>query len=136
MSGVQGLALRIDSPKVLADSLDVFDDPQAPLFNTLIRILATRSMLLDEYLCSCTPEKPNPATAVLLAIFELASCPPSGAARTPRLARRQLAASIGCETLHDSIPSRGALEGVCKDVSVLHRNAQGGSAYGTASARH
>uniref|UniRef100_A0A8H7TR44 Chromosome disjunction protein 3 n=1 Tax=Bionectria ochroleuca TaxID=29856 RepID=A0A8H7TR44_BIOOC len=118
-----GMELRTDSSKALADSLDQCVKPGEPFFNTLVRIMATRCMMSAEYFCSGTQAYPefrhyglaseiythftSPSAATPTSSPTASSPPPS----TTRRCTRPSAAAA-------------ALEAVCKNINVRHRNAQ------------
>lgn len=119
----KGLELRTDSSKALADSLDTCVDPNAPFFNTLVRILATRCMMSAEYFCAGTQSYPEFRHYGLAS--EIYTHFTSPIRRYADLeAHRQLAAAIGYEPLDASLQSKAKLEAVCKNINVRHRNAQ------------
>ncbi|EGX90599.1 mitotic control protein dis3 [Cordyceps militaris CM01] len=119
----RGLALRTDTSKALADSLDACVDPAEPFFNTLVRIMATRCMMSAEYFCSGTQAYPEFRHYGLASeIYTHFTSPIRRYADL--LAHRQLAAAIGYEAVHPAVRSRGRLEAVCKNINVRHRNAQ------------
>lgn len=118
----KGLALRVDSSKALADSLDLCTDPQEPFFNTLVRILATRCMLSAEYFCAGT-QAPAEFRHYGLAsdIYTHFTSPIRRYADV--VAHRQLAAAIAPDyaPIDASLPR---LDAVCTNINVRHRNAQ------------
>lgn len=119
----RGLALRTESSKALADSLDTCVDPQVPFFNTLVRILATRCMMSAEYFCCGTQSYADFRHYGLASeIYTHFTSPIRRYADL--VAHRQLAAAIGYEQLDPSLHSKHKLEGVCKNINVRHRNAQ------------
>lgn len=119
----KGLELRVDSSKALADSLDTCIDPNAPFFNTLVRILATRCMMSAEYFCAGTQSYPEFRHYGLAS--EIYTHFTSPIRRYADLeAHRQLAAAIDYEPLDASLQSKAKLEAVCKNINVRHRNAQ------------
>lgn len=119
----RGLALRTESSKALADSLDTCVDPQVPFFNTLVRILATRCMMSAEYFCSGTQSYADFRHYGLASeIYTHFTSPIRRYADL--VAHRQLAAAIGYEQLDPSLHSKHKLEGICKNINVRHRNAQ------------
>ena len=118
----KGLALRVDSSKALADSLDACVDPAEPFFNTLVRILATRCMRAAEYFCSGSLAPPDFCHYGLAsAIYTHFTSPIRRYADV--VAHRQLAAAIGFAE-HPSLRSPQVLEAVCANINVRHRNAQ------------
>ena len=118
----KGLALRVDSSKALADSLDACVDPAEPFFNTLVRILATRCMRAAEYFCSGSLAPPDFCHYGLAsAIYTHFTSPIRRYADV--VAHRQLAAAIGFAE-HPSLRSPQVLETVCSNINVRHRNAQ------------
>ena len=119
----RGLELRTESSKALADSLDTCVDPNAPFFNTLVRIMATRCMMSAEYFCSGTQSYPEFRHYGLASeIYTHFTSPIRRYADL--VAHRQLAAAIGYEQLDSSLHSKHKLEGVCKSINIRHRNAQ------------
>ncbi len=119
----RGLALRTESSKALADSLDTCVDPQVPFFNTLVRILATRCMMSAEYFCCGTQSYADFRHYGLASeIYTHFTSPIRRYADL--VAHRQLAAAIGYEQLDPSLHSKHKLEGVCKNINIRHRNAQ------------
>ncbi|KAI5865114.1 RNB-domain-containing protein [Durotheca rogersii] len=119
----RGLELRFDSSRALANSLDQCVDPEAPFFNTLVRIMATRCMMSAEYFCSGTQAYPEFRHYGLASeIYTHFTSPIRRYADL--VAHRQLAAAIDYEPMHPAVRSRSKLEAVCKNINVRHRNAQ------------
>lgn len=119
----KGLALRSDSSKALAASLDACVDPREPFFNTLVRILATRCMISAEYFCAGSQALPEFRHYGLASpIYTHFTSPIRRYADL--VAHRQLAATIAYEPVHPSLRSRGHLDAVCRNINVRHRNAQ------------
>lgn len=123
LSVKRNLTLDSSSSKALASSLDACIDPTAPFFNTLVRILATRCMMSAEYFCAGSLAPPAFRHYGLATdIYTHFTSPIRRYADL--VAHRQLAAAIGHEPLDPALRSKRALEAVCKNINVRHRNAQ------------
>lgn len=119
----QGMELRTDSSKALADSLDTCVKPQEAFFNTLLRIMATRCMMSAEYFCSGTQAYPEYQHYGLASkIYTHFTSPIRRYADL--VVHRQLGAAIEYERADASIHSWGKLESICKNINIRHRNAQ------------
>jgi exosome complex exonuclease DIS3/RRP44 len=119
----KGLALRTDSSGALAASLDACVDAAAPFFNTLVRILATRCMLAAEYFPAGAHAPPDYRHYGLAApIYTHFTSPIRRYADL--VVHRQLAAAVGFEAPSPAVRDAAALERVCANINVRHRNAQ------------
>ncbi|KAH3675421.1 hypothetical protein WICMUC_002710 [Wickerhamomyces mucosus] len=119
----KNLSISIESSKTLADSLDRCIDPADDYFNTLIRIMSTRCMMAAEYFSSGSygyPEFRHYGLAV--DIYTHFTSPIRRYCDI--VAHRQLAASIGYESLDLSHRDKDKMERVCKNINKRHRNAQ------------
>lgn len=120
---IKGMSISLESSKALADSLDKCVDPNEPFFNTLVRIVATRSMLAAEYFSSGSFAYPEFRHYGLASeIYTHFTSPIRRYADV--VAHRQLAAAIGYEPLHQSHREKDHMEAICKNINVRHRNAQ------------
>lgn len=120
---IKGMSISLESSKALADSLDKCIDPNEPFFNTLVRIVATRSMLAAEYFSSGSYAYPEFRHYGLASeIYTHFTSPIRRYADV--VAHRQLAAAIGYEPLHQSHREKDHMESICKNINVRHRNAQ------------
>jgi exosome complex exonuclease DIS3/RRP44 len=120
----RGLVLRSESSAALAASLDACVDAAAPFFNTLVRILATRCMLAAEYFPAGAHAEPDFRHYGLAArIYTHFTSPIRRYADL--VVHRQLAAAIGFEGATAAVVDAKALERVCANINVRHRNAQG-----------
>ncbi|CDR43617.1 CYFA0S12e02608g1_1 [Cyberlindnera fabianii] len=119
----KNLSISIESSKALADSLDRCIDPSDEYFNTLVRIMSTRSMTAAEYFSSGSfgyPEFRHYGLAV--DIYTHFTSPIRRYCDV--VAHRQLAAVIGYEPLDLSHRDKQKMELICKNLNKRHRNAQ------------
>lgn len=115
--------IKLDSSKTVADSLDNILDDKDPFFNTLVRIMATRSMMAAEYFPAgdyAYPEFRHYGLAT--DIYTHFTSPIRRYADI--IVHRQLAASIDYERLPPSHFRKDNLEGIVDNINTRHRNAQ------------
>ncbi|KAH7884979.1 hypothetical protein F5I97DRAFT_1937308 [Phlebopus sp. FC_14] len=119
----KGFKLDVSSSGALADSLDKCVDSDAPAFNTLVRIMATRCMLSAEYFCSGSVSRDTFGHYGLASpIYTHFTSPIRRYADI--LAHRQLAASISHTPLHPSLHSKSNVERIMDVINRRHRMAQ------------
>ena len=119
----KGLHLRVESSKELADSLDECVDPNAPFFNTIVRIMATRCMLSAEYFAASSFARSEFRHYGLASeIYTHWTSPIRRYADV--VVHRQLAAAINYESTHPDLRDVHLLERVVKNINWRHRNSQ------------
>ena len=118
-----GMELKIESSKVLANSLDRCTDSKDPFLNTLIRIVATRCMTPAAYFCSGNVAEPEYRHyGIATEIYTHFTSPIRRYADL--MAHRQLAAAINYEAPDASTYSKDKVEKICDNINKRHRNAQ------------
>jgi exosome complex exonuclease DIS3/RRP44 len=113
---VAGVELKVDSSKALADSLDAATRPDDPMFNKIVRILATRCMSQAVYFCAGERERSEYAHYGLATpIYTHFTSPIRRYADV--VAHRMLAASIGIEPMPAAYGDKARIRGVCEVIN-------------------
>ena len=121
-----GFTIQVDTSKQLADSLDRCVIPAFPMFNKLIRILATRCMTQAIYFCSGEVERGSSGDfhhyGLAAPIYTHFTSPIRRYADI--VVHRLLAASVDYEPLPDSVQSRERMAELADNINHRHRMAQ------------
>ena len=118
--------LDYSSSKALANSLDKIQRPNDPFFNTLIRIITTRCMHEALYFCSADFDLTEYRHYGLAAdIYTHFTSPIRRYADV--LVHRLLSASIGIESLPESMCNKTNLTVICDRLNMRNRNARNAS---------
>ena len=118
--------LDYTTSKSLADSLDKIKRHKDPFFNKLVRILTTRCMHEAVYFCSADFDPSEFRHYGLAAnVYTHFTSPIRRYADV--LVHRLLAASIGLESLPDSLCIKSKLNRVCEQMNFRNRNARNAS---------
>ena len=122
-AAVVGIPIRVDSSRLLADSLDAAVIPGFPYFNRLIRILATRCMTQAVYFSSGEVERSEYRHYGLAApIYTHFTSPIRRYADI--VVHRLLAASLHYTALPQSVESRERMNDMAETINHRHRMAQ------------
>lgn len=118
-----GFELDITNSKTLADSLDEAVRPEDPMFNKLLRMLATRCMMPAQYFCSGEiPKDQWHHYGLATQVYTHFTSPIRRYADV--LVHRLLAASLGIDNLPISYADRVKQQEQCTHMNRKHRAAQ------------
>ena len=120
-----GFTIQADTSKQLADSLDRCVIPVFPMFNKLIRIMATRCMTQAIYFCSGDVERGSVDFhhyGLAASIYTHFTSPIRRYADI--VVHRLLAASLDYAPLPDSVQSRERMVEMAENINHRHRMAQ------------
>ena len=122
-ANIAGHAMRVDTSKELADSLDMATKENSPYFNKLLRIMATRCMSQAVYFCSGElAEAEYRHYGLATPIYTHFTSPIRRYSDV--VVHRLLAASIGLEPLPDSYENKDGMRQVTENMNYRHHNAQ------------
>ena len=122
-AAVVGITIRVDSSRMLADSLDAAVIPAFPWFNKLLRMLATRCMTQALYFCSGEVERSEFYHYGLAApIYTHFTSPIRRYADI--IVHRLLASSLHYHPLPASIENKERMSALVDTINHRHRMAQ------------
>lgn len=120
---VAGFELDITSSRTLADSLDMANRPEDPMFNKLLRMLATRCMMPAQYFCSGEISKDQwHHYGLATQVYTHFTSPIRRYADV--MVHRLLAASLAIEQLPSEYTDRKLMQELCTHMNKRHRAAQ------------
>jgi exosome complex exonuclease DIS3/RRP44 len=118
-----GFELDITNSRSLADSLDLAVRNDDPMFNKLLRMLATRCMMPAQYFCSGEVSKDQwHHYGLATQVYTHFTSPIRRYADV--VVHRLLAASLGIEQLPSEYTDRRQMQELCSHMNKRHRGAQ------------
>ncbi|KAH0624466.1 hypothetical protein JD844_031929 [Phrynosoma platyrhinos] len=118
---LQGLEIKTDSAKALADSLDSAESLSFPYLNTLLRILATRCMMQAVYFCSGMDNDFH-HYGLASPIYTHFTSPIRRYADI--IVHRLLAVAIGADSTYPDLTDKHKLAELCNNLNYRHKMAQ------------
>ncbi len=119
----KAIAMKCDSGKSLADSLDQAHDPANPFFNTMLRMLTTRCMMQALYFCSgLFPEAEFKHYGLAAPIYTHFTSPIRRYADI--IVHRLLAVSIQADSTYPQLLDKQYLQQACNNMNYRHKMAQ------------